>query len=71
MGKIVFSKAQKIPESETLTVLGLVRATTAVTQPLNQSHLKKNLFRTLPQHCSSLKEVGTGTQTGHEPEGRK
>jgi len=55
-----------------LNVYDLVRATTAVMKHHDQKQFGKKGFLCLilPYHCSSSKEVRTGTQTGQEPEGR-
>jgi hypothetical protein len=50
----------------------LVRVAMAVMKHHDQSTLEREgLIRLLlPQHCSSLKEIRTGTQTEQEPGGR-
>ena len=50
----------------------LVRVTIAVMKHHDQGNLGKKGFiqLTLPYHCSSSKEVRTGTQTWQEPAGR-
>ena len=55
---------------DTRAVLG--RVSIAATKHSDQSNLKRKGFirLTLPQHCSSSKEVRTGTHPGQDPGGR-
>jgi len=50
----------------------LLRVTIAVIKHHDQSNLgrKGSIWLTLPYHCSSMKEIRTGTQTGQESGGR-
>jgi hypothetical protein len=50
----------------------LVKVTIAVMKHHDQNNLGRKgfIWLTLPHHCSSWKEVGTGTKTGQESRGR-
>ena len=48
----------------------LVRVSTAELNTRTKIHVGRERFISLPHHCSSSKEVRTGTQTRQEPGGR-